>query len=117
MRKTRDIDRPSYHSFEFSMNVRMRSVLVSNVLASLLLTGCVIGQNAVTAPSDEEASTLLVGSAALGEPTASIARHPWIALKVPDEAEWERWEVMCCPTKHRGTVRRTTHCGPLSDHG
>jgi hypothetical protein len=77
----------------------------------------VIGQNAVEAPSDGDASTLLVGSAALSEPMASIARHPWIALKVPGEAEWERWEVMCCPTKHRGTVRRSTHYGPLSDHG
>jgi hypothetical protein len=101
------------------MNACVRPALLVGALAFLhcaLLTGCVIGQNAVAAPSDEEQSTLLVGSAALGEPMASIARHPWIALKVPGETEWERWEVMCCPTEHSGTVRRS-RIDPLSDHG
>ena len=98
------------------MRVLVRLIRMSWAFLLALLGGCVIGQNAVTAPSDTEASTLFVGSAALAEPMATIARHPWIALKVAGEAEWERWEVMCCPSGHSGTVRRT-HYSPLSDHG
>jgi hypothetical protein len=88
--------------------------------AALLLlataAACVIGKRPVELPDTEDA-VVLVGSAALPPPMDGIARHPWVALREAGSAQWERWEVLCCPdSSPLSTVSRST-ISPLSDYG
>ncbi len=81
-----------------------------------LLAGCVLGQRSLKLPATGEA-TVIVGSAALPAPINQLARHPWVALRDEGSQLWERWEVMCCPGRHRRSTVRKSIRSPLSDYG
>lgn len=86
------------------------------VLGLIHLAGCVILQRPMEVPQGS-GPAVLVGSAGLSPPINDLARHPWVALR--DRGQWERWEVMCCPSDPptgTGTVERS-QIGPLDDHG
>lgn len=75
---------------ESPMRRRPSSALAA--LAALALTGCTLGQRALVAPPNDQATVLLV-TGGLGHPIEKIARHPWFAVRRAGETAWRFWEV------------------------
>ncbi len=61
-------------------------------LLFVALGGCVLLPRSLTPPDNRETTVaLLTGS--LGHPMDGIARHPWFAVRMKGETEWQVYEV------------------------
>lgn len=58
----------------------------------LLLTGCIVARQPLEAP-DNNVTTVLLVTGALGHPIDKIARHPWLAVRRAHASEWIVYEV------------------------
>jgi hypothetical protein len=73
--------------------------VLAAVLVAALLAGCVIFPRRLEVPAGDEA-VVMVLSNRLGGPLRRIARHAYLAVREPGQAEWTIWE--CCPPGRGG---------------
>lgn len=93
--------------------VSSRAIAAATALACAFGSSCAALPRPVELPAPDAGATLIVASAALGEPLDDVARHPWVAFREDGARRWMRYEVMCCAPD---TVRGRPH-DPLSDYG
>lgn len=60
--------------------------------ACAVCSGCVLLPRSLEMPGNDE-TTVALFSGALGHPMDGIARHPWFAVRMKGETEWQIFEV------------------------
>jgi hypothetical protein len=58
----------------------------------VLVAGCTIFPRSLDAPPNDE-TTVMLFTGGLGHPMNGIARHPWFAVRMKGETEWQVFEV------------------------
>ncbi len=58
----------------------------------LVLSGCIVARQPLEVP-DNNVTTVLLVTGALGHPLNGIARHPWLAVRRAHASEWLVYEV------------------------
>lgn len=61
-------------------------------LCALCLSGCVVFPKSLEAPPNDE-TTVMLFTGGLGHPMEGIARHPWFAVRMKGETDWQVFEV------------------------